>query len=285
VVCRSGRKFSGKRLYVGAEDRAGDVRNGGLGYCKPKTELVQYGGSGVVENLQVDDDVVLQGLVGRGRDDDGAVGRALVRREVLGGRAGQPGPPLEPSHVPGHMAGIGHRIEPRGILGEDFLGERLAAHIGLGGDARGDGRSLDCRTVRGALGSAAPAFPWSGPTWHGRSLLLLRRKQEMALPAAHPLCLLVGSIFCSRAAPVARTTDDPPLVIGGSAMSLPPYSDSKHFFHFKFLNAVSICGSVSVEETTPALTRASRLEETLPDCETSLLFILLIVPCLGMSFA
>jgi hypothetical protein len=37
-VRRSGRKLSGKRLYVGAEDRAGDVRNEGLGYCKPKTE-------------------------------------------------------------------------------------------------------------------------------------------------------------------------------------------------------------------------------------------------------
>jgi hypothetical protein len=30
------------------------------------------------------------------------------------------------------MKGIGHLIEPRGILGEDLLGERLAAHIGLG---------------------------------------------------------------------------------------------------------------------------------------------------------
>jgi hypothetical protein len=61
--------------------------------------------------------------------------------------------------------------------------------------------------------------------------------------------------------------------------------NSKHFFHFNFPNAVSICGSVSVEETRPALTRSSSSEETLPDCETSLLFILLIVPCLGMSFA
>jgi hypothetical protein len=42
VVCRSGRKLGGKRLYVGAEDRAGDVRNEGLGYCKPKAELVRY---------------------------------------------------------------------------------------------------------------------------------------------------------------------------------------------------------------------------------------------------
>jgi len=33
---------SSKRLYVGAEDRAGDVRNEGLGYCEPKTGLVQY---------------------------------------------------------------------------------------------------------------------------------------------------------------------------------------------------------------------------------------------------
>jgi hypothetical protein len=42
VVCRSGRKLSSKRLYVGTEDRAGDVRNEGLGYCEPKTGLVQY---------------------------------------------------------------------------------------------------------------------------------------------------------------------------------------------------------------------------------------------------
>jgi hypothetical protein len=41
VVCGSGRKLSSKRLYVGAEDRAGDVRNEGLGYCQPKTELVE----------------------------------------------------------------------------------------------------------------------------------------------------------------------------------------------------------------------------------------------------
>ena len=28
-----------------------------------------------------------------------------------------------------------------------------------------------------AAAKAAPAFSWSGPTWHDRSLLLLRRKQ------------------------------------------------------------------------------------------------------------
>jgi hypothetical protein len=55
-----------------------------------------HGGAGVVENLQGDDgDVVLPVLVGR-HYRDGAERRQLEGREVLSGRAGQPGPPLEP---------------------------------------------------------------------------------------------------------------------------------------------------------------------------------------------
>jgi hypothetical protein len=95
----------------------------------------------------------------------------LVRREVLGGRAGQPGPPLEPSHVPSHMTGIGHLIAPRGILGEDFLGERLAAHIGLGGDARGDGRSLDAIGARMTTGVQQHRALWLlADAPHGRTV-------------------------------------------------------------------------------------------------------------------
>jgi hypothetical protein len=88
----------------------------------PGPRCHSHGGAGVVENLQVNDRDVIPGFIKRGRDDDCAASRALVRCKVLGGRAGQPGPSFEPSHVPSQMAGIGNLIEPRSVLGEDFLG-------------------------------------------------------------------------------------------------------------------------------------------------------------------